>query len=312
MKKKAIIVGSSGQDGKIACDFLRGLGYGFIGLDNKKFTAINIGWKKKVDISKKEEVFELIKKIKPDEIYYFAAFHQSSQDKKISDQELFEESYKTNVFSLINFLEGIKRYSHKTKLFYASSSLIFGDCKKTRQNEETPFGPDTIYGITKLDGLLACRYYRENYKLFVSVGILYNHESVYRQDNFISKKIIQSALNIKNGKQKELIVGDLNAEVDWGYAPDYVEAMNRILKAKVPGEFVISSGKKHSVLDFIKIAFRHAGLDWKKYVREDKKILTRKRKTLVGDSRKLKNKTGWKPKTSFENMITDIMNKLNG
>ena len=307
MKKVAIIIGAEGQDGKIAFDYLSEKGYSIIGIDRNVVKTKDINWKDEIDISNKQNVFELLKKVKPNEIYYFAAFHQSSEDKLISEAELFEISYKINVFSLINFLEGIKLHSPESRIFYTASSLIFGDCELEIQDERTLFNPNTIYGITKLDGLMACRYYRNNYGLFASVGIMYNHESAYRSEKFISMKIIQGAINIKNESQDELIVGDLNAEVDWGYAPDYIDAMHRILNIEYADDFIIATGKKHLVKDFITNSFGYLDLDWKKFVKESQQILTRKRRAMIGNFDKLKNTTGWEPKVSFEEMIKIII-----
>lgn len=308
--KKAIIIGSDGQDGKIAMRLLIKNKYLVLGIDKSSFNTEGIDWKEMVDIRDKNQVFNLISSINPDEIYYLAAFNQSSEDKKISDGELFKRSYDINVFALLNFLEAIKRFSPKTKLFYASSSMIFGNTKDGLVNENTPFAPDTPYGITKLDGMMICRYFRDNYNVFASSGILFNHESEFREEKFLSRKIIQGAINIKRGLQKELILGNLGAEVDWGYAYDYVEAMRAILDLGTADDFIIASGKKHSVSEFAKEAFLCLGLHWKEYVKEDKNILTRKRNAIYGSIKKLQKATGWKPKVGFREMIMKIITKL--
>lgn len=309
--KKALIVGSSGQDGTILFDLLVNLGYSIIGIDKQEIKTHGLEWSQSVDINDKDQVFALIKKIKPDEIYYLAAFHHSSQDKKIDFAEDFRRSYETNVLALINFLEGIRLFSPRTRIFYASSSLIFGRCKKKKQNEQTPHHPENAYSLTKMDGVILCRFYREKYNIFAASGILYNHESEYRTDNFISMKIIKAALRIKAGQQQELIVGDLNTSVDWGYAPDYVQAMNLILNIKQADDFIVATGQTHTVLDFIKVSFGYLGLDWQKFVREDKGIIKENRTVLMGDAKKLRNQTGWKPSVDFTEMIKKIIDKLN-
>ena len=166
MNKIVIIVGCEGQDGKIAFDYFSKKGSKIIGIDRNYIKARKINWNSKIDISNKKEVFEFLKKNKPQEIYYFAAVHHSAEDELINNIELFETSYKINVFSLINFLEGIRKFSCQTKIFYASSSLIFGDSELETQDEKTSFNPNSIYGITKLDGLMACRFYRNNFNVF--------------------------------------------------------------------------------------------------------------------------------------------------
>ena len=307
MNKTALIVGSSGQDGKIALEYLVKKGYSVIGIDKDAVVTENPDWKDIVDISKKEEIFELLRKVQPDEIYYLAAFHQSSEDKTMEDLELFHISYQVNVSGLLYFLEGIKQRSPRSKLFYAASSLIFGDADEEEQTELTPFRPNSIYGITKLDGLLACRYYREKYGVLASVGILYNHESEHRNSKFISMKIVEAAVQIKQGLRKELIVGDLSAEVDWGYAPDYIDAMHRILGAEKADEYIVATGEKHSVQDWVSGAFGYLGVPWENVVKENIQMLTRKRKPMRGNAEKLRKITGWKPTTSFKEMVEKMV-----
>jgi GDPmannose 4,6-dehydratase len=308
--KTALIIGVNGQDGKILFDFLSSLNYGVVGVDKKSIKTFKIDWNKKVDINKKNDVFNLIKAIKPDEVYYLAAFHHSSQDKKIDFYDDLKMSYEINVLAFTNFLEAIRNFSSKTKIFYASSSLIFGNCKDKIQNEKTPFNPNNPYGLTKVNGMMLCRLYREKYNIFAAAGILYNHESEYRTENFISMKIIKSALNIKRGMQKELVIGNFGAVVDWGYAPDYVRAMHSMLALKNADDFVIATGKSHSVLDFIKVTFNHLNLDWRQYIQENKDIIIEKRSVLIGDYKKLSSKTNWKPSVSFSEMIKKIIDQV--
>lgn len=310
-KKKALIIGVNGQDGKILFDYLSALNYQIIGIGKKNIKTFKIKWDKQIDINKKNDVFELIKTIKPNEIYYLATFCRSSQDKKINIYNDLKLSYQVNVLAFINFLEAIRLFSLKTKIFYASSSLIFGDCKEKKQNEKTPYNPNSPYGLTKMDGLISCQLYRKQYNIFAASGILYNHESEYRTENFISMKIIKNALNIKNKTQKKLIIGNLNSSVDWGYAPDYIRAMHNILSLKTADDFIIATGRLHTVLDFIKISFKHLNLDWCKFISENKNIIKKNEVVLTGNSTKLKNKTNWKPSVNFSEMIKKIINKLN-
>lgn len=299
-KKTAIIVGSSGQDGTILSSYLKKRNYEVTGLD-----------KKNIDISNKKDVFNLIKQIKPNHVYFLAAHHKSSQDINTNNTKEIRLSLKTNVISLMNFLEAIRVESKKTKLFYAGSSLMFGNNKPIRKTESTPFSPNSIYGITKTAGSNLCKLYREKYNIFTSVGILFNHESEFRKENFIFMKVIKGALDIKYKGKKELIIGDLSAQVDWGYAYDYVEAMHNILKIKKPDDFIIATGKLHTVKDLIEIVFKYLKLDWKKYVREEKNLLEEKRIPAYGDYSKLKKETDWYPKNDFKTMILKIMKKIN-
>ena len=305
--KRAIIVGCEGQDGQLLSDLLSKKGYTIIGLDRNVIRCPKGMRFKSVDIIKSKEVSCIVKSFKPNEIYHLAAFHHSSEDEPIDDVELFRQSYKVNVSSLVNFLDAIRKLSPKTRLFYASSSHIFGETSGGFQDENTPINPGCIYGITKAAGLFTCRLYRNKYSIFVSTGILYNHESSLREDRFVSKKIIKGALNIKNGKQAHLVLGDLHAEIDVGYAPDYVKAMRKILSLKKGDDFIVASGKKHSILDFVKVVFEHLGLDWKQHVREDRKIITRKNVGCIGDPGKLKSAASWKPSVDFRGMIRALL-----
>ncbi len=305
--KVAVVVGCNGQDGKIAMELLSKKGYGVVGIGKSVVRTVGISWPKIIDITNTGDVFELLAALRPQEVYYFATVHHSSEDEQIDNLALFKQSYEINVLSLLNFLEGMRQFSPATRLFYAASSLVFGETNSELQDESTPFNPTTIYGITKLDGLMTCRFYRKNYEIFAAIGIFYNHESNYRLAKFISKKIVNSAIAIKNGKQDKLVVGDLNAEIDWGYAPDYVEAAHRILNIESSDEFVIATGIKHSVRDFVKMTFECLNLDWQNHVEENPNLLKRKRIAMVGNPQKLMNMTGWKPSVSFEEMIKILL-----
>jgi GDPmannose 4,6-dehydratase len=252
----------------------------------------------------------LISDFKPDEIYYLAVFHHSSEDTPPSDLELFSTSLAVNVQYLIHFLEAIQISRLPIKLFYASSSHIFGRPKESIQNEQTAYNPNSIYGISKFSGMQACRYYREKYGLFASTGILYNHESQYRQNKFLSKKIIEASLDIKRKEKNELVLGNLDAKADWGYAPDYVKAMQMILASKNPDDFIVATGKTHSVKEFVEVAFKLQGLDWKNHVSEDKSLVKRDLAVMAGDATKLRTTTGWAPTVDFEGMIKAIGDAL--
>ncbi len=307
--KKAIIVGSSGQDGTLLYDLLLNKNYSIIGIDNNEIKSNHKDYKKPIDISNKEVVNNLIKDFEPNEIYYLAAFHHSSEDKPIDDEELFHKSYNINFLYFNTFLSAIKLFSPKSKIFFAASSHIFGIPSKEIQDENTPFNPNSIYGITKLNGLLLSRYYRNKYSIFASTGILYNHESHLRSDKFLSKKIIKGAINIKNKKQNKIIIGNLDAQNDWGYAPDFVDAMHKILNIKNPDEFIIATGIKHSVKDFVKITFNFLGLNWEEHIEENKEILTRQKNTLIGNPEKILKTSNWKPNVNFQEMIKILLIK---
>jgi GDPmannose 4,6-dehydratase len=307
--KTAIIIGYTGQDGQLLFDLLEAQGYSVIGIGRNDIAATHPTLLKAddmpgvIDICNTQHVFELLKHIQPDEVYHLAAHHHSSQDTIQDAVALFEQSYHVNVLSLSNILEGIRLHSPQTRLFYAASSHIFGHSATDRQTEETPLSPHTIYGIHKSSGLLLCQMYRKNYSVFASVGILYNHESSLRPEKFVSRKIIKAAANIKRGKQDYLELGDVQAVIDWGYAPDFVRAMWQMLQLEEPTECIIATGKRHTVQDFLQCAFDELELPWAKYVRVNPAIITRNPTVLVGDSSKLERLTGWKPSVSFEEMV---------
>lgn len=306
--KRAIIIGSFGQDGSLLYEFLSKKKYSLLGIGRNRVQSNVPSLKTKgVNITQEQDVNDMISTFLPDEVYHLAAFHHSSEDIMENEIQLFKQSFEINVLSLITHLEAIRKFSPKTKLFYAASSLVFKNNKEEEQSETTKYEPACMYGITKASGLHLCQYYRDKHSIFAASGILYNHESTLRRPGFLSKKIIQTVVAIKNKEQKKLIIGDINAEVDWGYAPDYIEAMHGILQAKTPDDYIISSGTVHSVKDFIQVAFDYLGLDWTQHVEENPDLLHRKGAKLRGNNQKLKTVTGWNPKHTFEEFIQEMI-----
>lgn len=303
--KRALIVGSRGQDGTLLSDLLEREKYEVHGL-------IRAGQKTRrpretaIDLLDETAVRALIGDLKPDEIYYLAAYHHSSESARPGATELFRKSFDVNVYGLLNVLESVKEVSSKSRILYAASSHVFGDGASSPQDEGTPLAPTNIYGISKAAGILACRFARTSYETFVSVAILYNHESRLRGPEFVSRKIVQGALDIQHGKSRQLLLRDLSAEVDWGYAADSVDAMRRILRLENPGDFVVATGERHSVREFVEIVFELAGLDWQHYVKEDATLFSSRSGNFVGDSTKLRKLTGWRPTVTFREMVTDL------
>lgn len=303
-----IIVGADGQDGRILHERLVEDGCTILDIARESVRSTEDSAPARTDITDREQVAALIGDWHPDQIYYLAAHHHSSQEQAGSDTiRLFEKSHAVHVLGLLHFLEAIKNAAPQARLFYAASSLVFGDVTSEMQDERTPMNPRCIYGITKASGLHCCRFYRETHGVFAAAGILYNHESAYRQEKFVSQKIIRAALEIAAGRQEKLILGDLSARIDWGYAPDFVAAMTRILALDGAEDFVIATGEAHTVLEFVEIAFRLAGLDWKSHVEENPAVLQRRRITLVGDASKLRDATGWHPTVTFPEMVALLL-----
>ncbi|MFN8369828.1 MAG: GDP-mannose 4,6-dehydratase [Bacteriovoracaceae bacterium] len=297
MSNKVIIVGSSGQDGTLLAEYLKKRDVEFIGLSRTSPTNI-------LDFL---QVEELIKKLQPKEIYYLAAYHHSSEEKTGNEIDLWNKSIQTHVNGLVNFLESIYLHSKKTKLVFASSSLIYSEAKTEFLNEMSELNPVGPYGVTKVAGMKACRTYRNHKGVFASNAILFNHESELRAEKFISKKIIKGAVAIQKGLQDSLVLGNLNSVVDWGAARDYVDAMVKILHHDKPEDFIIASGVKRTIRDFVTIAFGFLGLDWKKYVSENSDIVHRVVPAKIGDTKKLREATGWYPQTSFEELVRSML-----
>ena len=294
MKPVAVIVGSDGQDGQLLQEKLKCIGYSIVGIT-----------KKTMDITNPKKVSELISSIQPQEIYFLAAFHHSSEEDINNNRELFCRSFDIHVIAAVNFLDAISFHSPLSRFFYSSSCLVFAP-SDVLQTEDTELKPEGVYGISKAAGMMACQYYREKKKVYVSIGILYNHESSFRAKNFVSRKIISAAAQIAQAGKGYLKLGNLYAEVDWGYAPDYVDAMHRILTLDEPNDFIIATGESHSVKEFSEIAFNYFGLDYSKYIQTDKSVLTRENLTRIGDSSLLREKTGWSPTISFAAMIREM------
>jgi len=308
MKKKALIVGYTGQDGTILTDFLKKDNYEIIGLSrNKIFCHSDIQINKPVNINVFDQVSKLIEDYLPDEIFYLASYHHSSEDHTPDEYDKFIKSIQVNTIDLFNFLEAIRRYCPSAKLFYAASSHIFGIPDNEIQNESTPINPICFYGISKSSGLFLCRYYRNEHNIFASTAILYNHESKYRKSKFLSKKIINGAIEIKKGNLDSISLGDLESVVDWGYAPDYVKAMRLIIQADKADDYIVASGQKHSVKEFVEKTFSKLDLNWKKYIKVNPNIIQKTKRILVGDISKITKKIGWKPSISFDMLIDRLI-----
>jgi len=293
----AVIVGGYGQDGRLLGEQLERAGCSVVPLGRND-----------VDLQDREQIVALLRRHQPGEIYYLAAHHHSSQDATgVDDAALFRSSFDVNVTGLVNFLEAVRAHSPRTRIFYAASSHIFGSSESSLQNEQTPFAPNGVYGITKTAGVHACRYYRQAHGVFVSAGILYNHESRYRAPNFVSQKIVRAVQEIAAGRRQRLVLGDLSVRIDWGYAPDYVDAMRRILALPSADDFVIATGESHSVQEFVETAFEAVGLVWREHVTVDPGQILRQYPGLTGDASKLRAATGWQPSVSFRKMVRILL-----
>ena len=312
MNTTAIIVGDRGQDGTLLRASLERQGIEVVGVSRDRLLmplSHGTSLVGEFSVANTEQVSNLVAQVHPSEIYYLAAHHVSSeQNGADTSPNEYEAYHRTHVFGLLNFLWAIRNHSPQSRLFYAASSLVFNGSQGPIQNEETPFTPVGFYGLTKTQGLLICREFRERHGVFASGGILYNHESALRPKNFLSKKIISSAHHISLGLQQNLLLGNLSAETDWGYAPDYVEAFQLILKVSTAADFVVATGESHSVAEFAKMAFKCFGLDSERFVRENPSVLNRHVPRKIGNCTKLKVSTGWAPTLTFSDMVCTLVN----
>lgn len=312
--KKALITGITGQDGPYLAELLLSKGYKIYGTVRRLSTpnTENINHLKdrieliSADLLDTSSLTEAIEEAEPDEVYNLAAmsFVKAS----------FEQPVLTGEFTALGvtrILEAIRSVNPKIKFYQASSSEMFGKVTQTPQCETTRFHPRSPYGVAKVYGHYITLNYRESYNMFACSGILFNHESPRRGIEFVTRKISNSVARIKLGKQDKLILGDMSPKRDWGFAGDYVEAMWLMLQQPKPDDYVIGTGENHSVQEFIEEAFKYAGIkDWQKYVisQHPKHMRPAEVDYLIADYSKAKKVLGWKPKTTFKQLV-DMMVK---
>jgi GDPmannose 4,6-dehydratase len=311
MKKKALITGITGQDGSYLAELLLEKGYEVHGIV-RRVALEDPGhrlWRIRhllADIKlhpgsleSYASIFNVVETVNPDECYHLAA--QSFVSYSFEDEF---STINTNINGVMHILSALKQRAPKCKFYFAGSSEMFGKVKETPQTEETPFHPRSPYGISKVAGFDLTRNYREAYGLFALSGILFNHESPRRGFEFVSRKISNGVAEIKLGISEELRLGNLEAKRDWGFAGDYAAAMFLMLQQDKPDDFVIATGDTHSVKEFVKLAFKCAGLNWKDYVVIDKNFYRPAEVNILrGDYTKAKKKLGWKPKVKFEDLV---------
>ena len=242
-------------------------------------------------------------KIKPDEVYHLAA--QSYVDYSFDDEF---STLNSNINGTHYILSAVKEFSQHSKFYFAGSSEMFGKAKVSPQDENTPFHPRSAYGISKVAGYHLTQNYREAYNLHASIGILYNHESPRRGFEFVTRKISLAAARIKLGLQKNIYLGNIKPKRDWGHAKDYVEAMWLIIQQDKPDDYVVGTGTTHTVEEFLKKAFEVLDLNYKKYLLIDKNLFRPSEVNLLqGNTNKIKKKLAWRPKTTFEELVTEMV-----
>jgi len=307
LQKKALITGITGQDGSYLAEFLLSKGYEVFGLI-RRTSILNFERIKHIqdkirlisgDLLDQNSLINVIKESNPDEVY------------NLGSQSFVPASWKQPVFTgeatalgVARMLEAVRAVNPKIKFYQASSSEMFGKVREVPQTEKTQFYPKNPYGVAKLYGHWITVNYRESYNIFCCSGILFNHESPRRGLEFVTRKVTNTVAKIKLVLSNELRLGNLDAKRDWGFAGDYVRAMWLMLQKDEPDDYVISTGKSHSVKDLVQIAFDYVNLNWKDYVIVDPMFIRPAEvKLLLGDSSKAIKKLGWKPEVSFEKLI---------
>lgn len=303
----ALITGITGQDGSYLADLLLAKKYQVVGIVSSKhnigFQNINHIKSKLIltsgDLLDEKSLHEVIKKYQPQEIYNLAGvtFIPLSWQEPILTMQ-------ANLMGVLSILEGIRRWCPKAKFFQATSAKIFGDAKTYPQDENTPIQPLSPYAVSKAAAHHLVQNYRNQYGAFSCSGIMYNHESERRGPEFVTRKITQASVKIKLGKINKLLLGDIEAKQDWGYAPDYVQAMWLMLQQVKADDFIIASGELHTVKEVCEVAFSYLNLEWSKFVAYDKNLVRKEHYgQFVGNAKKAKEILGWQPKVSFKQMI---------
>ncbi|MCS7063866.1 MAG: GDP-mannose 4,6-dehydratase [Methylacidiphilales bacterium] len=312
--KKALITGITGQDGSYLAELLLSKGYEVHGIIRRSssFNTERIDHlykdrhEKDVrlflhygDLTDSSNIIHLLYDIRPDEIYHLGA---QSHVRVSFDMPLATADM--TALSTTRILEAMRQVGIKSRFYQASSSEMFGKVQTVPQNEQTPFYPRSPYAVAKVYAYWITVNYRESYNLHASNGILFNHESPRRGETFVTRKITRAVARIKAGIQKELYLGNLDAKRDWGYAPEYVEAMWLMLQQDNPDDYVIATGETHSVREFVEEAFAYVNLDWRDYVRFDPRYLRPAEvDLLIGDASKAKKRLGWEPKVRFKELV---------
>jgi len=305
--KRALVTGVTGQDGSYLAEFLLEKGYDVIGMVRRSST-INFERIKDIqdeieivsgDLLDQASLIDILERHRPEEVYNLAAqsFVQTSWVQPVFTGEV-------TGLGVTRLLDAIRLVDPGIRFYQASTSEMFGKVRQVPQNEETPFYPRSPYGVAKVYGHWITVNYRESYSLFATSGICFNHESPRRGHEFVTRKIARGAARIKRGLQKELRLGNLDSQRDWGYAPDYVRGMWLMLQQDTPEDFVLATGRTHTVERFVELAFETVGLDYHDYVRQDPRFMRPADvDLLVGDPRKAKEKLGWEPATTFEELV---------
>jgi GDPmannose 4,6-dehydratase len=314
MSRKALITGITGQDGSYLTELLLGKGYEVYGIIRRS-SSFNtqridhiyqdpheIGRRLKLvygDLNDASSLNKILRDVQPDEIYNLGA-----QSHVRVSFDIPEYTAEIGALGTLRLLEAIRETGLNTRFYQASSSELFGKVQEIPQRETTPFYPRSPYGVAKLYSYWITVNYRESYQVFACNGILFNHESERRNETFVTRKVTRGAAAIKLGLRDKLFLGNLDAQRDWGYAPEFVEAMWMMLQQDEPDDYVIATGETHSVRELVEESFAHLDLDWQRYVEIDSRYFRPAEvDLLVGDPAKAKQKLGWAPKVKFKDLV---------
>ena len=308
LSPRALITGAAGQDGSYLAESLAEHGYEVVGVvrdpeaDHPSLAAVRERIELvAVDLLDQDALARVLAEHRPHEVYNLASpsFVPRSWERPVETAEFA-------AVGVTSLLEAIRSVDDGIRVYQASSSEIFGEPVEVPQHESTPLAPVTPYGVAKAYGHFIVGSYRRRYGLHASAGILYNHESPRRPESFLPSKVAHAVARIARGEEHELRIGDLDAERDWGYACDAVEAMRLMLRQDEPGDYVVATGTLHSVRDLVEIAFAHVGLDWREHVVVDDAFKRGQAELhrLVGDASKARERLGWRQTVSFEELVT--------
>ena len=310
--KRALITGINGMDGSYLAEFLLDKGYQVYGMERRSSTPLRVNCQHledKItfvngDLADQNSLIRCLRESDPDEVYNLAA--QSFVGESWNTPE---QTSDVTGLGVLRMLEAIREYGKSVKFYQASTSEMFGRMVENPAKETTPFYPRSPYGVAKLYGHWITKNYRESYDMFNVSGILFNHESERRGLEFVTRKITDGVARINLGIEDHITLGNLDSKRDWGYSPDYMEAAWLMMQHETPEDFVIATGKSHSIREFLDISFSEVGIsDWSKYVKQDPKFMRPAEiDVLCGDSSKAQEVLGWYPRTSFEEMVSKMV-----
>ncbi len=302
-RRTALITGAAGQDGRLLCDLLRAKGYRIVGAIAPGSSVAMDGVEMVSWPSQDQDgMARLIEESRPDEIYNLAAmsFSPACEVDPVAATEILS-------LSVVRLLEAVRRTAPATRVFQASSSEMFGRPVRSPQDEGTPLEPLTVYGMAKAHAHRMCGWYRRRYGMFVCCGILYAHESPLRAEHFLSRKVARAAARIAYGLERELVLGRLDSERDWTDASDVVRGMWSMLQAPSPDDYILASGRLHTVADLCATAFARVGLDWHMKVRSDPSLVRDDPRGICGDATRACERLGWRPERSFQDMVWSMV-----